>query len=151
MPYRPQHLSHESKFTAFLAWAAFPKASAVGHAADTDAVTWSYAIQLVRQVNYGPLEAKRYFVSEGASDNSFVEVDEDELIRANFQKLNTYKNFKCDAHNKFFEVNVYQKDPVNKHHWRSNLARPARDIDLNAQERTEKATMPSSQSQQTQF
>lgn len=24
-----------------------------------------------------------------------------------------YKNFKCLVHNKFFEVNIYQKDPVN--------------------------------------
>ena len=32
-----------------------------------------------------------------------------------------YKNFKCDAHNKFFEVNLYQKNPINKHHWRANI------------------------------
>ena len=41
-----------------------------------------------------------------------------------------YKNFRCEGHDKFFEVNVYQKDPVNKHHWRANLARPATSIDL---------------------
>lgn len=41
-----------------------------------------------------------------------------------------YKNFKCTTHNKFFEVNLYQKDPVNLHHWRLNIARPASDIDL---------------------
>jgi hypothetical protein len=41
-----------------------------------------------------------------------------------------YKNFKCTAHNKFFELNLYQKDPVNKHHWRANIARPSADIDL---------------------
>ncbi|KAI0120744.1 hypothetical protein BJ170DRAFT_688564 [Xylariales sp. AK1849] len=41
-----------------------------------------------------------------------------------------YKNFKCEIHNKFFEVNIYQKDPVNKHHWRANLARPSSSIDL---------------------
>jgi hypothetical protein len=33
-------------------------------------------------------------------------------------------------HNKFFEVNVYQKDPVNAHLWRANIARPAGEIDL---------------------
>ena len=27
-------------------------------------------------------------------------------------------------------MNVYQKDPLNQYHWRANLARPARDIDL---------------------
>jgi hypothetical protein len=43
-----------------------------------------------------------------------------------------YKNFKCASHNKFFELNLYQKDPVNRHHWRANIARPAADIDLDA-------------------
>jgi hypothetical protein len=43
-----------------------------------------------------------------------------------------YKNFKCTAHNKFFELNLYQKDPVNLHHWRADIARPADEIDLQA-------------------
>lgn len=42
----------------------------------------------------------------------------------------SYKNFRCAEHDKFFEVNLYQKDPMNKHHWRSDLARPATLIDL---------------------
>jgi hypothetical protein len=41
-----------------------------------------------------------------------------------------YKNFKYVDHNRFFELNVYQKDPVNEHHWRHNIARPAGEIDL---------------------
>jgi hypothetical protein len=41
-----------------------------------------------------------------------------------------YKNFRCALHDKFFELNLYQKDPVNRHHWRANIARPAADIDL---------------------
>ena len=41
-----------------------------------------------------------------------------------------YKNFRCQNHNRFFEVNLYQKNPTNAHHWRANLARPSRDIDL---------------------
>lgn len=45
-------------------------------------------------------------------------------------RVNSYKNFKCTPHNKFFEMNLYQKDPVNDHHWRANIARPAGDIDL---------------------
>jgi hypothetical protein len=43
---------------------------------------------------------------------------------------NRYKNFKCKAHDKFFEVNVYQVNPVNGHHWRADVKRPAADIDL---------------------
>ncbi len=46
-----------------------------------------------------------------------------------------YKNFKCASHNKFFELNLYQKDPVNRHHWRANIARPAAYIDLDASSR----------------
>jgi hypothetical protein len=48
------------------------------------------------------------------------------------EKTIRYKNFKCTRHNKFFELNLYEKDPVNTHHWRANIARPARDIDLPA-------------------
>jgi hypothetical protein len=40
-----------------------------------------------------------------------------------------FKNFRCST-NRFFEVNVYQKDPVNAHHWRADVARPAAGIDL---------------------
>lgn len=36
-----------------------------------------------------------------------------------------YKNF-----NKIFKINLYQKNPTSAHHWRDNLARPSRDIDL---------------------
>ena len=48
-----------------------------------------YAVQLVRQVNYGPLEFKRYFVPAKGKEDEFIEVNEGELIAANFQKLNT--------------------------------------------------------------
>jgi hypothetical protein len=41
-----------------------------------------------------------------------------------------FKNYRCVAHDRFFEVNVYQKDPVNAHHWRANIARPGSEIDL---------------------
>lgn len=33
-------------------------------------------------------------------------------------------------HNKFFELNLYQKNATSAHHWRANLARVSRDIDL---------------------
>ncbi|KAF4993516.1 hypothetical protein FGRMN_6445 [Fusarium graminum] len=127
-PYRPQYLTHQSKFNNFMAWASFPKESSPdGIWPDT---TPSYAVQLVRQVNFGRLESKRYFVPTDQNETSFVEITEHDLIQANFQKANTYKNYKCQGHNKFFEVNIYQKDPINKHHWRVNLARPAGSIDL---------------------
>ncbi|KAF4970213.1 hypothetical protein FSARC_2699 [Fusarium sarcochroum] len=125
-PYRPQHLSHQSKFNNFMAWGSFPRASSVENddkpSHDLSQVAPLYAVQLVQQVNFGPLESKRYFIPTGSTESDFVEVTENDLIQANFQKVNT--------HNKFFEVNIYQKDPVNKHHWRANIARPAGSIDI---------------------
>ncbi|KAG4261812.1 hypothetical protein FPRO04_09786 [Fusarium proliferatum] len=130
-PYRPQYLSHQSKFNNFMSWASFPRESTLDETQhDLSQLNPSYAVQLVRQVNFGPLESKRYFIPQNTSEGQYVEVSEQDLIQANFKKLNTYKNYKCGGHNKFFEVNIYQKDPVNKHHWRANIARPAGSIDL---------------------
>jgi hypothetical protein len=151
-PYRPQRLLHEDMFTAFMNWAAFPRESSPEEAGGADhfSANPSFAIQLVRQVNYGPIEAKRYFVPKPEQGAGFVEVLENDLIEANFKKENTYvlrgrlelglrdksltccsyKNWRCEKDNKFFEVNVYRKDPLNKHHWRANIARPADQIDL---------------------
>ncbi|KAH9878915.1 hypothetical protein J1614_002350 [Plenodomus biglobosus] len=125
--YKNRILSHEQKFKNFMSWAAFPKDSSI----DTPEIPSSptFAVQVVKQTNYGPLDSKRYFVSTDG-EKIFVEVNEQWLIDANFEKLNTFKNYKCATHNKFFELNVYQKDPVNAHHWRANIARPADDIDL---------------------
>ncbi|WPH02449.1 Hypothetical protein R9X50_00531300 [Acrodontium crateriforme] len=129
-PYRPQQLSHETKFTSFMNWAKFPQESTVSNDLKTAVARAPFAIQLVQQVNFGRLESKRYFIPVEGVKDAFGEITEDDVVNANFQKLNTYKNQKCETHNKFFELNVYQKDPVNKHHWRANLARPAREIDL---------------------
>ncbi|KAJ4031951.1 hypothetical protein NW756_012784 [Fusarium oxysporum] len=51
-------------------------------------------------------------------------------------------------HNRFFEVNLYQKSAINTHHWRATLSRPSRDIGLSfrqkrcevSSDRIEKAT-----------
>ncbi|KAK0701568.1 hypothetical protein B0T26DRAFT_865322 [Lasiosphaeria miniovina] len=130
-PYRPSHLLHETKFKSFMAWATLAADVTLGDSKfDLLDLKPPFAVQLVRQVNYGALESKRYFVPVNERDDEFIEIAESDLIEANFQKLNSYKNFKCDEHNKFFEVNIYQKDPINKHHWRTNLARPASSIDL---------------------
>ncbi|KAK7729438.1 hypothetical protein SLS57_001923 [Botryosphaeria dothidea] len=107
-----------------------------------------HVIQLVKQINFGALESVRYFAATGGKgeEEAFHEVEEADLIAANYQKVNTSVTAKmnrnlefdlkadfilqCPAHNKFFEVNIYEKDPVNKHHWRHNIARPSSEIDL---------------------
>ncbi|KAJ5552276.1 hypothetical protein N7494_001654 [Penicillium frequentans] len=135
-PYRPASLTHETKFSPFVAWAkqseSSPSAASASFFQDPNKLP-PYAVQFVRQVNFGAIEAKRYFIPNPEASGGgpeFVEITEQDLIAGNFQKLNSYKNFKCTTHNKFFEVNLYQKDPVNRHHWRLNIARPASDIDL---------------------
>ena len=86
-PYRSQILVHEHKFREFLSWGSHPKESSVEEASSTP-TDGAFVIQVVRQVNYGPLESKRYFVKVASGE--FVEVNEKWLIDANFEKLNAY-------------------------------------------------------------
>jgi hypothetical protein len=88
-PYRPRWLDHEPKFTAFLRWAnhlTTPPATENDFSVVSNA---PYAVQLVRQVNYGPQEAIRYFVP-AQNGSIFVETTEIDLVNANFEKLNSY-------------------------------------------------------------
>lgn len=74
-------------------WASYPREasprSAEAGQANLAKLNSPFAVQLVRQVNYGPLESKRYFVPLEGGENEFREVVEDDLIKANFQKLNS--------------------------------------------------------------
>jgi hypothetical protein len=91
-PYRPQRLDYdrESKFVAFTDWSSFPKSSSVESNVDEQVdMSNTYAIQVVQQVNFGPLESKRYFVATKHEDSAFVEVTEQHLIDANYQKVNS--------------------------------------------------------------
>lgn len=90
---------HESKFKQFIAWARNLESSPVSNSTsetysfETPAKVPDYAVQFVQQINYGPVEAKRYFIP--AEDNltrnepEFLETTEKDLIIGNFQKLNT--------------------------------------------------------------
>jgi hypothetical protein len=84
-PFKPCTLSHEPKFRTFMSWAAYPTSCTIASDAP-DAPSVTLAIQVVKQVNYGPLESKRYFVQRG---EEFVEVEEKWLVDASFAKLNT--------------------------------------------------------------
>lgn len=95
-PYRPASLMHEAKFSPFIAWAkrseSSPSSISASFFQNPDHLP-PYAVQFVRQVNFGAIEAKRYFIpnpgtSEGGSE--FVEITEQDLITGNFQKLNSY-------------------------------------------------------------
>lgn len=90
--YRPQRLQHQQKFDTFITWATFPRASsqAVGDETKFTNDHPSFAVQHVQQVNFGPLESKRYFIPAQGNSGDFIEVAEADLIQANFQKLNSY-------------------------------------------------------------
>lgn len=70
-------------------WAGLQTTSPVPVDGSSPVSSAPYAIQLVRQINYGPQESIRYFVP--ASDGSyFTEATEDDLLKLNFEKLNSY-------------------------------------------------------------
>jgi hypothetical protein len=92
-PYRPQVLQHEADFRPFLEWAAFPRESLSQLSEDGNNLAdlgHPTIFQLVKQVNFGPLESKRYFVAVRAEDanQTFMEATEAELIEANYEKMN---------------------------------------------------------------
>jgi hypothetical protein len=59
-PYKNRTLSHESNFRTFMLWASYPKENNI-----TDdfpsAADVTFAVQVVKQTNFGPLDSKRYF------------------------------------------------------------------------------------------
>ncbi|KAF4817272.1 hypothetical protein CGCTS75_v012400 [Colletotrichum tropicale] len=91
-PYKALRTDHEVRFTQFMAWANDGQPTVIAEASKIDGSNRIplYAIQLVRQVNYGPLESKRYFVKFADYTHSYVEGAEDFLIQCNFQKVNSY-------------------------------------------------------------
>ena len=92
-PYRPHKLDHESKFNTFLQWACSLEAegSTTSDLIIPQTEKSGYAIQLVQQVNYGAIDSNRYFAMTNSmsGDGHFQEVEEDCLVEANFEKLNT--------------------------------------------------------------
>jgi hypothetical protein len=74
-----------------MSWATFPRVAAPSTSENTNLAELKlpFAVQLVRQVNYGPVEAKRYFIPVEGKEDEFVEIVEADLINANFQKLNS--------------------------------------------------------------
>lgn len=76
-----------------MSWALFPRVSTPengdGASHDLTQLSPPHVVQLVRQVNYGPFESKRYFIPTDGTESDFAEVIENDLIQANFQKVNT--------------------------------------------------------------
>ncbi|KAF2476987.1 uncharacterized protein BDR25DRAFT_390670 [Lindgomyces ingoldianus] len=113
-PYRPCRLNHEANFTPLIAWAAFPKISSpnAGNAEEVHLAYLKppYAVKPVCQINYDPLENKSYF---------------NDLIHANFQKLNAYVIISCILSDSSSSRTCTRKALSKKHHWYANNARLA--------------------------
>jgi hypothetical protein len=91
-PFKPHIIDNEAKFKSFLNWARESKAAsanAVSNASEVLSSKACFVVQLVRQVNYGPLESKKYFAKTADAVVSFSEVTEQDLIDANYQKVNS--------------------------------------------------------------
>lgn len=86
-PYKSRRLDHEGKFDSFMDWVNTSDTVDIQNAELPD-LDPPFAVQLGRQVNFGPLESKKYFIPTNDSDGPFKEITESDLIQANFQKLN---------------------------------------------------------------
>lgn len=108
-PYRPRRLDHEQKFQKIMDWATFPRSSSIDqehddHTKTISQLSASYAVQIVRQVNFGPVESKRYFIAVADNaDGPFIEVTETDLKDANYEKLNSYVPFPLSSGVEFHE------------------------------------------------
>jgi hypothetical protein len=89
-PFKPRIIDHQQKFRTFKAWAETAgntSTSSVSSNTSTLSNGSPYVVQVVRQVNYGPIESKRYFAHGG--NDTYLEVTEKDMIDANYQKLNS--------------------------------------------------------------
>jgi len=55
--------------------------------ADLNDLNPSYVLQFVRQISFAAVECKRYFMPDEFDDGEFVEVSEEQVIKAGFEKL----------------------------------------------------------------
>lgn len=87
-PYRPRRLDHEAKFRTFMRWAE-PQTTSLVPVDGSLVSSAPYAVQLVKQINYGAQESIKYFVP-ASNGSDFAETTENDLLKSNFEKLNSY-------------------------------------------------------------
>lgn len=93
-PYRPAVLQHEAKFSIFITWAKSSLSSSIDDSINVSELPNAssvscFVIQVVCQVNYGLIEWKNYFAKVEDFTSPFRQVSEDDLIAANYMKLNS--------------------------------------------------------------
>jgi hypothetical protein len=89
--------------------------------------------QLVSQVDRGSVISKQYFISVAlcgeAESAEFKEVSESVIAALGLEKSNSFKNFKSRSENRFYEINMYQRNARSNRRVKVNAER-AEGIDL---------------------
>ncbi|KAJ5958184.1 uncharacterized protein N7479_005334 [Penicillium vulpinum] len=116
---------HEQTFTEFTKWALTTIGNLTGSTNPSEA---SLCVQLVSQVNSGSVDSVRYFVA-GDKHGNFEEISEDDVLDANFVKINECKSFICTKHNRVFDLNLYEPSTGSTRHWRSSITKPLKQIE----------------------
>lgn len=95
-PFKARRIDREEKFRSFIDWAKSLSEVSSNPAESTPEISWdstsTYVIQATRQINYGALEWRRYFVTvtKLGGTSTFHEVKEQDIIDANYTKVNSY-------------------------------------------------------------
>jgi len=95
-PCNARIIDREASFKLFVNWANSLNETSKISSGFTPDISWdsdsTYVIQVARQVNFGALEWKRYFVIVTAlvGTSTFFEVKEQDLIDAEYSKVNAY-------------------------------------------------------------
>ena len=142
LAYNDIRTDHEGKFSNFLVFVGRPELAKLSqldksayaiqvratHPPFLPTVISLKCEQLVTQVNYGPVLSKQYFISAAlcgeAESAEFKEVSEGEITALGLGKTNSFKNFKSQAENRFYEVNLYQRHPRSNRRVKVNAERP---------------------------
>ena len=75
-----------------------------------------------------PVLSKQYFISAAlcgeAESTEFKEVNESEITALGLKKCNSFKNFKSQSENRFYEVNLYIGNAWSSRQVKVNTDRP---------------------------
>ncbi|KAL4244108.1 hypothetical protein ABKN59_010734 [Abortiporus biennis] len=111
--YKPRTVVHESTLNSFVKWSKFPKQSIC----ESDEATLrelnqnvDYVIELLRQIDFGSEESRRYFLVMKGPDEPFVEVMKEFVDAEGYKEAKSFKNFKCQKHTnwKLFKISTAQ-------------------------------------------
>ncbi len=103
-PYKPTKTDYEALFKFFL-YAQY----GIGSHCTAPVGDAIFCIQVVSQINFmaETRQAEYFLVEQGK-----IEKCDEDMFKKDFVRLNSFKNFVCKEHNRFFEINGYKKGQV---------------------------------------